>query len=164
VKRSYGIPPRTGQLTDSAQLKQTSYTSDSMSYQAAIESLSAMTPELHTNPGQPRRKFSLDEFRALMAALGNPQNLFFSVLIAGTNGKGSTASTLASIASASGVRTGLYTSPHLERVNERIRISAHAAGEPAFLQRLKRGSLHSLVEMPQGGLQMCDYIRIAHLA
>ena len=103
-----------------------------MSYQAAIESLSAMTPELHTNPGQPRRKFSLDEFRALMAALGNPQNLFFSVLIAGTNGKGSTASTLASIASASGVRTGLYTSPHLERVNERIRIGDVEIGDEDF--------------------------------
>jgi dihydrofolate synthase/folylpolyglutamate synthase len=103
-----------------------------MSYQAAIESLSAMTPELHTKPGQPRRKFSLDEFRALLTALGNPQNLFRSVLIAGTNGKGSTASTLASIANASGVRAGLYTSPHLERVNERIRIGEAEISDEDF--------------------------------
>lgn len=103
-----------------------------MSYRAAIESLRAMAPELHSKPNQPRRKFSLDEFRALMAALGNPQNQFRSVLIAGTNGKGSTASTLASITDNSGVRTGLYTSPHLERVNERIRIGVEEIGDEDF--------------------------------
>jgi dihydrofolate synthase/folylpolyglutamate synthase len=94
-----------------------------MSYREAIEILSAMTQELQTKPGQPRRKFSLDEFRALLVELGDPQKKFRSVLIGGTNGKGSTASTLASILGSSGVRVGLYTSPHLERVNERIRIS-----------------------------------------
>ena len=103
-----------------------------MSYQAAIESLSLMAPELHTKPGQPRRKFSLDEFRALMAALENPQNHFPSVLIAGTNGKGSTASTLSSIANTSAVRVGLYTSPHLVRVNERIRIGGAEIGDEDF--------------------------------
>jgi dihydrofolate synthase/folylpolyglutamate synthase len=61
--------------------------------------------------------------RALAAALGDPQHKFPSVLIAGTNGKGSTAATLASILTAAGYRTALYTSPHLVRVNERIQIS-----------------------------------------
>jgi dihydrofolate synthase/folylpolyglutamate synthase len=103
-----------------------------MSYQTAIETLSEMIPELHTKPGQPRRKFSLDEFRTLLVALGNPQNLFRSVLIAGTNGKGSTASTLASILKSSGMRVGLYTSPHLERVNERIRIGATEIADEEF--------------------------------
>ena len=93
-----------------------------MSYSAAIDQLSAMAPELYTHPGQPRRKFSLDEVRILLAALGDPHRRFRSVLIAGTNGKGSTAATLASILTASGARVGLYTSPHLERINERIRI------------------------------------------
>lgn len=93
-----------------------------MSYAAAIEQLNAMAPELHARPGQPRRKFSLDEIRALLTALGEPQKRFPAVLVAGTNGKGSTASTLASILAAAGVRTGLYTSPHLERANERIRL------------------------------------------
>jgi dihydrofolate synthase/folylpolyglutamate synthase len=96
-----------------------------MSYAAAIDQLSALVPELAANPGQPRRKFSLDEIGTLCAALGDPQKTFPSVLIAGTNGKGSTASTLAAIARESGLRVGLYTSPHLDRVNERIRI-----GEP----------------------------------
>jgi dihydrofolate synthase/folylpolyglutamate synthase len=69
------------------------------------------------------RKFSLDHIRALAYALGEPQSRFRSILIAGTNGKGSTASTLASIAAAADIRCGLYTSPHLFRVNERIRVS-----------------------------------------
>ncbi len=58
--------------------------------------------------------------RVLLQALGNPQDRFQSVLIAGTNGKGSTAATLASVLVAAGVQTGLYTSPHLLRVNERM--------------------------------------------
>jgi dihydrofolate synthase/folylpolyglutamate synthase len=60
----------------------------------------------------------------LAGALGNPQLRFPSILTAGTNGKGSTAATLASILNASGYKTGLYTSPHLSRVNERVQTSA----------------------------------------
>ncbi len=93
-----------------------------MLYTEAVDRLQALGAELHTAPGQPRRKFELAQMRTLMAALGDPQQHFRSVLIAGTNGKGSTASTLASILAASGLRTGLYTSPHLVRVNERIQI------------------------------------------
>ncbi|GGH02406.1 bifunctional folylpolyglutamate synthase/dihydrofolate synthase [Silvibacterium dinghuense] len=96
-----------------------------MSYAAAIEGLYALAGELHAPaPGQPRRKFELSQMRALAAALGNPQQAFPSVLVAGTNGKGSTSSTLASILAASGLRVGLYTSPHLTRVNERIQFLA----------------------------------------
>ena len=103
-----------------------------MSYAAAIDQLSAMAPELHTQPGQQRRKFSLGEIGALLAALGNPHHRFRSVLIAGTNGKGSTASTLASILQSSGLRTGLYTSPHLVRPNERIRLNSLEISDDAF--------------------------------
>jgi dihydrofolate synthase/folylpolyglutamate synthase len=85
------------------------------SYQSAVESLYALGHELH-----PPRKFDLAHMRVLCQALGNPQRNFPSVLIAGTNGKGSTAATLASILQASSIRTGLYTSPHLLRINERI--------------------------------------------
>jgi len=103
-----------------------------MSYAAAIEQLNAMVPELYTGAGEPRRKFSLEEIGILLAELGDPQRGFPSVLIAGTNGKGSTAATLASILTASGVRTGLYTSPHLARVNERIRIDGAEIGDDVF--------------------------------
>ena len=95
-----------------------------MTYTEAVAQLSALAPELHTLPTGERRKFTLAEIGLLCAALGDPQRRFPSVLIAGTNGKGSTAATLAAIAQAAGLRVGLYTSPHLERVNERVRISA----------------------------------------
>lgn len=103
-----------------------------MSYLAAIDHLSALAPELASQAGQPRRKFSLDEVRTLLNALGDPHRRFPSVLIAGTNGKGSTAATLASILNASGLRTGLYTSPHLVRPNERIRIGGDEISDDDF--------------------------------
>src|ERR1035437_8244909 len=89
-----------------------------MSFAAAVDHLHALGQEL--SPSAPRRKFDLEHMRILARALGDPQTRFPSVLIAGTNGKGSTAATLASILTASGLRTGLYTSPHLSRVTERI--------------------------------------------
>lgn len=64
--------------------------------------------------------------RALLAALGDPQLRYRTVLVAGSNGKGSTSALLAAMASAAGCRTGLYTSPHLESVEERLRIDGLA--------------------------------------
>jgi dihydrofolate synthase/folylpolyglutamate synthase len=97
-----------------------------MSYVAAVDHLHALGQELA--PTAVRRKFDLDHMRVLTAALGDPQRQFRSVLIAGTNGKGSTAATLASILAAAGLRTGLYTSPHLSRVTERIRTAEGVGG------------------------------------
>ena len=103
---------------------------DVMTYEEALDRLAALGPELRVGragggsaSGSAPRKFSLEHIRALLKALGEPQKKFASVLIAGTNGKGSTAATLAAIAQAAGLRTGLYTSPHLVRVNERVRVS-----------------------------------------
>ncbi|HYK38031.1 folylpolyglutamate synthase/dihydrofolate synthase family protein [Alloacidobacterium sp.] len=103
-----------------------------MSYAAAIESLFALAGELHAPAGQPRRKFELGQMRVLAAALGDPQMQFPSVLIAGTNGKGSTSATLASILRAAGYRVGLYTSPHLMRVNERVWIDGNDISDDDF--------------------------------
>lgn len=68
----------------------------------------------------------------LMEAMGNPHEQFKSVLIAGTNGKGSTASMLAAILTASGKQTGLHTSPHILSVTERMRVD----GTPVSVDRL----------------------------
>jgi dihydrofolate synthase/folylpolyglutamate synthase len=103
-----------------------------MSYASALERLYALGQELHTVPGKPRRKFELAHMRTLMAALGNPERSFTSVLVAGTNGKGSTSSTLASILGRAGYRTGLYTSPHLSRVNERVQVNGAAIEDDDF--------------------------------
>ncbi|HEY4379122.1 MAG TPA: folylpolyglutamate synthase/dihydrofolate synthase family protein [Acidobacteriaceae bacterium] len=97
-----------------------------MSFAAAVDHLHALTQELAPGAPAARRKFDLDHMRVLARALGDPQRRFPAILIAGTNGKGSTAATLASILTAAGYRTGLYTSPHLTRVTERIRIGASA--------------------------------------
>ena len=69
----------------------------------------------------------LERMEALMDAMDRPHEAFPSVHIAGTNGKGSTASMVAAIATADGQRTGLHTSPHLTHVTERMRVD----GTPA---------------------------------
>jgi dihydrofolate synthase / folylpolyglutamate synthase len=100
-----------------------------MSYQAAIERMYALGHELAQTPSH---KFDLAHMRVLLAALENPERRFPAVLIAGTNGKGSTAALLASILQASKLRTGLYTSPHLVRINERIRINGEEISDDEF--------------------------------
>ncbi|MDL1948856.1 hypothetical protein FBQ97_03470 [Acidobacteria bacterium ACD] len=72
--------------------------------------------------GPQRIRPGLSRTRALLAGLGDPQGSFRSVLVAGTNGKGSTAAFASSILAAAGVRAGLYTSPHLVEVTERVRV------------------------------------------
>lgn len=80
----------------------------------------------------PSHKFDPAHMRVLLQALGSPESRFRSVLIAGTNGKGSTAATLASILRVAGQPTGLYTSPHLVRINERIRINGEMIADADF--------------------------------
>jgi dihydrofolate synthase/folylpolyglutamate synthase len=108
-----------------------------MSYDTAVASLYALGHELARTPSH---KFDLAHMRVLLAALGHPERRFPSVLIGGTNGKGSTAATLASILGAAGYRTALYTSPHLVRLNERIRIHGEEIGDAEF------AAIHSRVE------------------
>lgn len=108
-----------------------------MSYETAVAQMYALGHELAQTPSH---KFDLAHMRVLLEALGNPQNRFPGVLIAGTNGKGSTAATLASILQAAGLRTGLYTSPHLVRINERVRINREAIPDGDF------ALLHDVVE------------------
>jgi len=97
-----------------------------VSYESAVASMFALGHELASTPSH---KFDLEHMRVLLRALGHPERTFPSVLIAGTNGKGSTAATLASILCASGLKSGLYTSPHLIRINERIRIGEQISDE-----------------------------------
>lgn len=86
----------------------------------------------HELAATPSHKFDLAHMRVLLAALGHPEQKFPGVLIAGTNGKGSTAATLATILQASGLKTGLYTSPHLVRINERIRVNGDPISDDDF--------------------------------
>ena len=105
----------------------------SVSYESAVSSLLALGHELTGN-----RKFDLAHMRTLAQALGNPQRRLPAVLIAGTNGKGSTAATLAGIVQAAGYRAGLYTSPHLIEVNERIQINREPISNIEFAEIYQR--------------------------
>jgi dihydrofolate synthase/folylpolyglutamate synthase len=108
-----------------------------MSYQETVEQLYALGHELASTPSH---KFDLAYVRTMLEALGHPERRFASVLIAGTNGKGSTATTLASILRAGGYRTALYSSPHLVRINERIRVNGEQISDPEF------GAIYDRVE------------------
>src|SRR3954451_21484468 len=98
-------------------------------YETAVARMYALGHELAQTPSH---KFDLAHMRALLAALDNPERRFPSVLIAGTNGEGSTAATLSSILQAAGLQTGLYTSPHLVRINERIRLNGREISDDEF--------------------------------
>jgi len=77
-------------------------------------------------------KFDLANVSRLLEALGHPERCWHSVHIAGTNGKGSVAAMMEAVLRAAGYRTGLYTSPHLVRVNERIRVAGEEISDAHF--------------------------------
>lgn len=83
-------------------------------------------------------RLGLDTMRRTLRALGEPQHRLPHVLVAGTNGKGSTAACLGAMLVAAGYRTGLYTSPHLEDVRERLRLDGRAVAGAELERRLRR--------------------------
>lgn len=78
-------------------------------------------------------KLGLDNMRILLEALGNPQDSYSTIHVAGTNGKGSVSAFLASILSAEGYRTGLYTSPHFVDFEERIKVNGKQISEKELI-------------------------------
>ena len=93
-----------------------------MNYQETLDYLFNALP-MFQRVGASAYKADLTNTIALCTQLGNPQDHFKSIHIAGTNGKGSTSHSLASIFQAAGYKTGLYTSPHLKSFTERIRVN-----------------------------------------
>jgi len=88
----------------------------------------------------------LGRIRALLRSIGNPHRAYPSIIVAGTNGKGSTCATLNSIILASGYRTGMYTSPHLVDIRERWLIGGKPIEETLFedsIETLRRAADHS---------------------
>ena len=97
-----------------------------MTYPESVQFLYALGNEIKT------AKLGLDRIRAVLAALGDPQGAFRVVHVAGTNGKGSTCAMIAAGLRAAGIRTGLFTSPHLQDPTERIQIGGIPATREAF--------------------------------
>ena len=108
-------------------------------YQHTLDYLFARLP-MFSRIGSAAYKADLHNTIQLCTLLGNPQNKFKTIHVAGTNGKGSTSHTVAAILQAAGYKTGLYTSPHLHDFRERIRVNGEMA-EDAFVidftERLK---------------------------
>lgn len=102
-----------------------------VSYAEVLEYLYANLPMFH-RIGAAALKPDLTNTLALCAALGNPQERFKTIHVAGTNGKGSTSHTLAAVLQTAGYKTGLFTSPHLKSFTERIRVSGQPV-EEAFV-------------------------------
>ena len=92
-------------------------------YDARLQRLFVRFPSVQNVGFGSAYKPGLERMTAFDRALGRPSGSFRSLHVAGTNGKGSVASMLASVLSAAGLRTGLYTSPHLEDFRERMRIA-----------------------------------------
>jgi len=104
-----------------------------MNYQETLDYLFNALP-MFQRVGASAYKADLTNTIALCIHLGNPQEQFKSIHVAGTNGKGSTSHSLASIFQAAGYKTGLYTSPHLKSFTERIRINGEEINKEDVVQ------------------------------
>jgi dihydrofolate synthase/folylpolyglutamate synthase len=103
-----------------------------MNYAESLKYLFSLGRELAAPTQAAAAKFDLQNISTLAEALGHPERKYRSVHIAGTNGKGSTAAFTESILRRAGIRTGLYTSPHLEKINERIRVNGEEISDEEF--------------------------------
>src|SRR5271170_1604072 len=108
-----------------------------MNYDASVRYLLSLGRELAA-PTQAAAKFDLENISVLAERLGRPDRAYPSAHIAGTNGKGSTAAFLEAILRCAGFRTGLNTSPHLEKINERIRVNGAEIRDDAFADTFTR--------------------------
>jgi dihydrofolate synthase/folylpolyglutamate synthase len=115
-----------------------------MDYAAAVTYLLSLGRELAAPTQAAAAKFNLENITVLDERLGHPSRAYPSAHIAGTNGKGSTAAFLESILRHAGLRTGLNTSPHLEKINERIRIDGKEISDEDFAAVFTR--IHETIE------------------
>src|SRR5258708_4864958 len=117
-----------------------------MNYEASVRYLLSLGRELSAPTQAAAAKFDLENITVLAEHLGRPDRAYPSAHIAGTNGKGSTAAFLESILRHAGFRTGLNTSPHLEKINERTRIKGEEISDEPFPKPPPR--VQALIEGP----------------
>jgi dihydrofolate synthase / folylpolyglutamate synthase len=115
-----------------------------MDYASSVRYLLSLGRELAAPTQAATAKFDLENTTVLLERLGRPDRAYPTIHIAGTNGKGSTAAFLESILRHAGFRTGLNTSPHLERINERFRINGEEITDEQFADAFTR--IHSVIE------------------
>jgi len=115
-----------------------------MNYEQSVAFLLSLGKELASPRQASVQKFDLENIRVLAEALGSPHRAIPCAHVAGTNGKGSTAAMLESIVRVSGLSTGLFTSPHLQRINERIAFDGQPIGDEEFAAGFSR--IHEKIE------------------
>lgn len=112
-----------------------------MNYQDCLNYMYERLP-MFQNIGKTAFKKDLTNTLALLESIGNPHKQIKCIHIAGTNGKGSVSSMLASILSQAGYKTGLYTSPHLIDFTERIRINGHCIPQSDVIEFISKTQIH----------------------
>lgn len=115
-----------------------------MDYATAVRYLLSLGRELAAPTQAAAAKFNLENITILLERLGRPERAYPTLHIAGTNGKGSTAAFAESVLRQAQFRTGLNTSPHLERITERFRINGEEISEELFAGTFTR--IHSVIE------------------
>lgn len=115
-----------------------------MNYNESVHYLLSLGRELAAPTQAAAAKFNLENISILLDRLGRPDCAYPTIHIAGTNGKGSTAAFMESILRHAGFRTGLNTSPHLERINERFRINGDEISDEQFSGTFTR--IHAVIE------------------
>ena len=115
-----------------------------MTYEQSVAFLLSLGKELASPRQASVQKFDLENIRVLAEALGSPHRAIPCAHVAGTNGKGSTAAMLESILRAAGLTTGLFTSPHLQRINERIAFDGQPITDDEFAAEFSR--IHKKIE------------------
>lgn len=135
-----------------------------LTYQQAINFLfDRINYERRPELASGKDPFSLEKMRRLLDALGNPQKLVPCVHIAGTKGKGSTATMVASILQTAGYDVGLFTSPHVQRLEERFTVNGQLASEVQLIRIVEK--LHSVVgEMDQAAVGGPTFFELATAA
>jgi dihydrofolate synthase/folylpolyglutamate synthase len=124
-----------------------------MTYRQALDYVLAFADYERSPADRVRyRDFNLERVRALLSCLGDPDESFGSVHVAGTKGKGSTSAMVASVLRAAGYRTGLYTSPHLHTIRERIAIDGDPVPEQEFAEGVQALEPKAAALNAQGGL------------
>jgi dihydrofolate synthase/folylpolyglutamate synthase len=122
---------------------------DDMDYQTALDYLYQFVQQTHANAAP---HLNLVRTQALLGALGNPQQHFPSVVVAGTKGKGSTSAMLEAITRAAGLRVGLWTSPHLHTYRERIQVNRQPISADELVGRVAaiKPLVDQLAQAPHG--------------
>lgn len=135
-----------------------------MDYQQTVDYLFTQTTVFQRD-GASAYKPGLDTALLLSEAFGNPHKQLRTIHVAGTNGKGSTAHTIAAICRSAGLRTGLYTSPHLTDFRERIRVDGEMIPREAVTDFVRRYMQHpELMERRPSFFELTTIMAFEHFA